>query len=211
MYTPAHFDETRDAPLQQLLQDHPLGLLVTHGPQGLDAVPLPFMFDARPGAPGVLSAHVARANPVWREAAGSEVLVVFQGPQAYVSPSWYPSKVENGKAVPTWNYIVVQARGRLVVHDDTAWLRRFVTRLTERHEAAQARPWQVSDAPADYLDAMLRGIVGLEIALTSLRGKWKMSQNHTPANREGVSRGLRAQGGDVSLAVAGWVERASAR
>jgi transcriptional regulator len=209
MYTPSHFSETRAEPLRQLLRDHPLGLLVTHGPQGLDANPLPFLFDEAPGTPGVLTAHVARANPVWREAAGSEALAVFQGPQAYVSPNWYPSKAENGKAVPTWNYIVVQARGQLVVRDDMDWLRRFVTRLTERHEATQAAPWQVGDAPADYLDAMLRGIVGLEIPLTSLSGKWKMSQNHPAANRAGVSRGLREQGDEQSLATAAWVERAA--
>src|SRR5512139_32225 len=134
MYTPSHFEETRAERLHQLVHDHPLGLLITHGPQGLDAMPVPFLLDAEAGTPGVLRAHVARANPVWREAGDSEVLVVFQGPQAYVSPSWYPGKAQNGKAVPTWNYIVVQARGRLVVRDDAAWLRGFVTRLTERHE-----------------------------------------------------------------------------
>ncbi|WOB08669.1 FMN-binding negative transcriptional regulator [Piscinibacter gummiphilus] len=209
MYTPSHFDETRPEPLQQLLHEHPLGLLITHGPQGLDANPVPFLYDAQPGGAGVLTAHVARANPVWKEAADAEVLVAFQGPQAYISPNWYPSKAENGKAVPTWNYVVVQARGKLVVRDDVAWLRRLVTRLTQRHEATQAVPWQVSDAPADYLEAMLRGIVGIEIPLTSLRGKWKMSQNHTAANREGVARGLRTQGAEAS-AVADWVEKAAA-
>ncbi|MBX3621126.1 MAG: FMN-binding negative transcriptional regulator [Rhizobacter sp.] len=209
MYTPAHFDETRAERLHQLVRDHPLGLLVTHGPQGLDATPLPFLLDAEAGSAGTLRAHVARANPVWREAADTEVLVVFQGPQAYVSPNWYPSKAQNGKAVPTWNYIVVQARGRLRVHDDAAWLRAFVTRLTERHEAAQAAPWQVGDAPADYLEAMLRAIVGIEIPLVSLQGKWKMSQNHPAANREGVAAGLREQGDAQALAVAGWVERAT--
>lgn len=210
MYTPSHFDETRPELLQQLLHDHPLGLLITHGPNGLDATPVPFLYDAQPGGAGVLTAHVARANPVWKDAAdpSSEVLVVFQGPQAYISPNWYPSKAENGKAVPTWNYIVVQARGQLVVRDDVEWLRRFVTRLTQRHESTQAVPWQVSDAPADYLDAMLRGIVGIEIPLTSLRGKWKMSQNHTAPNREGVARGLRTQGAAAG-AVADWVEKAA--
>jgi transcriptional regulator len=208
MYTPSHFDEQRSEPLRQLLHDHPLGLLITHGPQGLDANPVPFLYDPKPGGAGVLTAHVARANPVWKESADSEVLVVFQGPQAYVSPNWYPSKFENGKAVPTWNYIVVQARGKLVIRDDVAWLRSFVTRLTQRHESRQAVPWQVSDAPADYLDAMLRGIVGIEIPLTSLRGKWKMSQNHPVANREGVARGLRSQGAEAT-AVAGWVEKSA--
>jgi transcriptional regulator len=210
MYTPSHFDEQRPGPLQQLLHDHPLGLLVTHGPQGLDANPLPFLHDARPGGPGVLTAHVARANPVWKDAAGSEVLVVFQGPQAYISPNWYPSKAENGKAVPTWNYIVVQARGTLVVHDDVEWLRALVTRLTARHEATQAVPWTLGDAPPDYLAAMLRGIVGIEIALTSLRGKWKMSQNHPAANRDGVAQGLRTMGAGPAE-VAAWVERSAPR
>lgn len=209
MYTPAHFDEQRPEPLQQLLHDHPLGLLITHGPKGLDANPVPFLYDAQPGGAGVLTAHVARANPVWKEAIDGEVLVVFQGPQAYISPGWYPSKLEHGKAVPTWNYIVVQARGKLVVHDDVAWLRALVTRLTQRHEATQATPWQVSDAPHDYLDAMLRGIVGIEILFSSLRGKWKMSQNQPAANREGVSRGLRERGAQAAAEVADWVERAA--
>ncbi|MBL0728814.1 FMN-binding negative transcriptional regulator [Piscinibacter sp. HJYY11] len=209
MYTPSHFDEQRPEPLQQLLHDHPLGLLITNGQNGLDANPVPFLHEPREGTPGVLSCHVARANPVWKEAAGEEVLVVFQGPQAYVSPNWYPSKFDNGKAVPTWNYIVVQARGTLVVRDEVEWLRGFVTRLTQRHESTQAVPWQVGDAPPDYLDAMLRGIVGLEIPLSSLRGKWKMSQNHPAANREGVARGLRARGTEATATVAGWVERAA--
>ena len=208
MYTPSHFDEQRPELLQQLLHDHPLGLLITNGPQGLDANPVPFLFDARPDGAGVLTAHVARANPVWKKSAESEVLVVFQGPQAYISPNWYPSKAENGKAVPTWNYIVVQARGKLVVHDDVAWLRALVTRLTARHEANQAKPWLPSDAPDDYLAAMLRGIVGIEIPLTSLRGKWKMSQNQPAANREGVVQGLRPQGAGQA-AVAAWVEKAA--
>lgn len=208
MYTPSHFDERRGEVLHALVHEHPLGLLVTHGTQGLDANPVPFLLEPRAGTPGVLQAHVARANPVWKEAAGSEVLVVFQGPQAYVSPNWYPSKFDNGKAVPTWNYIVVQARGRLVVHDDVAWLRDQVTRLTQRHEAAQAVPWQVSDAPADYLDAMLRGIVGIEVPLASLQGKWKMSQNHPAANREGAARGLRTKGADAAAA---WVEKSAPR
>lgn len=209
MYTPTHFDERRPERLQQLMHEHPLGLLVTHGPHGLDANPLPFLHDPQAGPHGTLLAHVARANPVWQDAADGEVLVVFQGPQAYVSPNWYPSKAENGKAVPTWNYVVVQARGRLVVRDDVDWLRDVVTRLTARHEAARPAPWQPGDAPPDYLAAMLRGIVGIEITLSSLQGKWKMSQNHPEANRAGVTQGLRAQGGDEAAAVAAWVERSA--
>jgi transcriptional regulator len=209
MYTPTHFKEERPEALHQLVHDHPLGLLITQGAQGLDANPLPFLLDAEPGTPGVLRAHVARANPVWREArSDAETLVVFQGPQAYISPNWYPSKADNGKAVPTWNYITVQARGRLVIRDDADWLRAFVTRLTQRHEATQAKPWTLGDAPADYIEAMLRAIVGIEIELSSLSGKWKMSQNHPLANREGVVRGLREQG---SEAAAAWVERGPAQ
>jgi len=211
MYTPNHFNETRAELLHHLVRDHPLGLLVTLGAQGLDANAIPFLLDAEAGRPGVLRAHVARANPVWREArTDMETLVVFQGPQAYVSPNWYPSKADNGKAVPTWNYITVHARGRLVVRDDAAWLRELVTRLTQRHEATQAKPWAVADAPPDYIDAMLRAIVGIEIPLDSLSGKWKVSQNHPAANREGVSHGLREQGDEQSLAMAAWIDRAGA-
>jgi len=208
-YNPTHFKEERRETLHQLVRDHPLGLLVTQGSSGaLEADAIPFLLDTEADGRTVLRAHVARANPVWREArTEADSLVVFQGPQAYVTPNWYPSKAENGKAVPTWNYITVQARGRLVVRDDAAWLRAFVTRLTQRHEATQARPWAVGDAPPDYIDTMLRAIVGIEIPVTSLIGKWKMSQNHASANREGVARGLREQGDEQALAVAALVER----
>ena len=209
MYTPAHFDETRPELLHQLVRDHPLGLLITQGANGLDANPIPFLLDAEAGGHGVLRAHVARANPVWREARTDvETLVVFQGPQAYITPNWYPAKAETGKVVPTWNYITVQARGKLVVRDDAAWVHALVTRLTQRHEATQPRPWAVGDAPADYIETMLRAIVGIEISLASLRGKWKMSQNRLSADREGLSRGLRQQADEQSLAVAAWVDPA---
>jgi transcriptional regulator len=208
MYTPSHFNEERPETLHQLVHDHPLGLLITLGPQGMDATPLPFLLDTEPSGAAVLRAHVARANPVWQEARTDvDTLVVFQGPQAYISPNWYPSKAETGKAVPTWNYITVQARGRLVVRDDAAWLREFVTRLTQQHEAAQAEPWSIADAPPDYIDAMLRAIVGIEIVLTSLTGKWKMSQNQSAANRAGAARALRLQAGEQAQAVAAWVDR----
>lgn len=212
MYTPAHFNETRTELLHQLVREHPLGLLVTLGEQGLDANPVPFLLEVDASGQAVLRAHVARANPVWREARTDvDTLVVFQGPQAYISPNWYATKAENGKAVPTWNYITVQARGRLVVRDDSAWLRELVTRLTQRHEAAQPLPWAVSDAPPDYIDAMLRAIVGIEIPLASLQGKWKMSQNHPAINRDGVQQALRAQGTDQAQAVASAVVQAAPR
>ena len=193
MYLPAHFQEKRPAVLADLVGHHPLGLLVTQDAGGtLSADSVPFVLDADPaGGPGILRAHVARANPLWREARGDvDSLVVFQGEQAYISPSFYASKAEHGKVVPTWNYCVVQARGHLRAVEDADWLRAFVGRLTDRHEAPRDEPWAVSDAPDDYISSMLRGIVGIEIVLSSLTGKWKVSQNRSPADRAGVARGL---------------------
>lgn len=208
MYLPTHFAETRPEVLQAALRDHPLGLLITQdGAHALDANPIPFLLDAGRGPHGTLRGHVARANPVWREARrDAESLVVFQGPQAYVSPGWYPSKAEHGKAVPTWNYVTVAARGTLRVVDDRDWLRGLVGELTARHEAAQAVPWHVDDAPPDYIDAMLAAIVGIEIELVSLQGKWKTSQNRPAKDREGVAQALRRQDGDDAAAMAALVE-----
>jgi transcriptional regulator len=206
MYLPTHFEETRPDVLHTLIRSQPLGLLITLNDAGLQANPVPFVLDVDPaGGPGILRAHVARANPVWRESRGDvEALVVFQGPQAYVSPSWYPSKAEHGKVVPTWNYVTVQARGTLRAIDDAAWVRSFVARLTTQHEAAQAKPWAVADAPPDYIDTLTRAIVGIEIRLSALVGKWKVSQNRSAADRAGVARGLRAAGlGDASASVEG--------
>ena len=197
MYLPAHFEETRADVLHALLRAHPLGLLVTQGAGGeMQANSVPFVLDAdAAGGPGVLRAHVARANPLWREARGDvDSLVVFQGPQAYVSPSFYPGKAAHGKVVPTWNYVMVQAHGRLRAIDDTAWLHAFVTRLTDRHEAARATPWAVADAPPDYIATMLGAIVGIELVVTTLTGKWKVSQNRSAADRAGVVQGLRDAG-----------------
>ncbi len=197
MYLPTHFEETRPEVLHELLRAHPLGLLVTQDSNGtLAANSIPFVLDPDPaGGPGILRAHVARANPLWREARTDvESLVVFQGPQAYISPSFYASKAEHGKVVPTWNYVMVQARGRLRAIDDPAWVEAFVTRLTERHESPRAQPWAVSDAPADFIATMLKAIVGIEITLTALTGKWKVGQNRSLADRSGVAKGLRDAG-----------------
>jgi transcriptional regulator len=204
MYLPSHFEETRAEVLHAALRAHPLGLLITQGQGGdLAANPIPFILDVEADGSRVLRGHVARANPLWRAARGDvDSLVVFQGPQAYVSPGWYTSKAEHGKVVPTWNYVMVQARGPLRVRDDAAWLHAFVTRLTERHEAARATPWAVSDAPADYIATMLRAIVGIEIPVTALTGKWKLSQNRSAADREGVARGLAEAGTADGLAMA---------
>jgi transcriptional regulator len=204
MYLPSHFEESRPEEIRRLVERHPLGLLVTTASQGPVANSVPFVLD--PGGTaglGVLRAHVARANPVWREtSAGSPVLVVFQGEDAYVSPSLYAAKREHGKVVPTWNYAMVQARGSLRAIEDRDWLLRFVTRLTERHEGRRATPWAVTDAPADYIETMLRAIVGIEIELTSLVGKWKLGQNRSALDRDGVVRGLEADGraGPAALA-----------
>ena len=212
MYLPAHFAESRPEVLQRLVHDRPFGLLVTQDTNGIVANSIPFFLDADPaGGPGVLRAHVARANPVWREARSDvDSLIVFQGAQTYVSPAWYPSKAEHGKVVPTWNYIMVQARGKARFIDDAAWLHAFVTRLTDAHEAARsaragddvAAPWAVRDAPTDYVDSMLRAIVGVEIVLSSIVGKWKVSQNRSAADRAGVARGLGGVSGDDAAAMA---------
>ncbi|MEO8524986.1 MAG: FMN-binding negative transcriptional regulator [Caldimonas sp.] len=212
MYLPAHFAENRPEVLQRLVAEHPFGLLVTQDANGVTANSVPFFLDADPaGGPGVLRAHVARANPVWREARTDvDSLVVFQGAQAYISPVWYPSKAEHGKVVPTWNYIVVQARGKARFIEDAAWLHAFVTRLTDTHESERAAhatgvgtaPWAVSDAPADYVETMLRAIVGVEIVLSTIVGKWKVGQNRSAADRAGVARGLGELAGDDAAAMA---------
>lgn len=198
MYTPAHFAEERPEILHALIAAHPLGTLVTLTSAGLDANLIPFELDPTPTptAPhGTLRAHVARANPVWRDFNPEvEALVVFQGPQAYITPSWYvETKPATGKVVPTWNYCVVHAHGPLRVIDDRDWLRGQVERLVRRHESARPAPWHVSDAPADYIEKQLAAIVGLEIPLTRLSGKWKTSQNRPAGDLPGVIAGLRSE------------------
>jgi transcriptional regulator len=200
MYIPAAFEERSVAVLHGLMRAHPFGLLVTSSAEVLEADALPLLLDADRGVNGTLRGHVARANPVWREAADRPVLLVFQGADGYVSPGWYASKADGGKVVPTWNYLVVQARGRLRVVDDAGWLRRLVGDLTRAHESARPEPWAVEDAPADYIERMLGAIVGIEIVIDSLRGKWKLSQNRSEADRRGVQRGLRDEAGNLALA-----------
>jgi transcriptional regulator len=195
MYTPEHFKESRTERLHQLMREHPLGMLVTHSDQGLDANHVPFELDATRGEFGALQAHVARANPLWRDfATGAEVMVVFRGPQAYVSPNWYPSKHETHRQVPTWNYEVVHAHGRLRIVDDDRFLRGLLAKLTRRHEASEPRPWKMGDAPPDFIAQMLTQIVGIEVEITRLDGKRKLSENKDERDRQGVVDALRARG-----------------
>lgn len=191
MYVPRHFEETRVETLHELIRAHPLGALVTLTPGGLDANHIPFEVDPDPAPFGTLRGHVARANPVWREfAREAEALVLFQGPATYISPAWYPTKQETGRVVPTWNYAVVHAHGTPRFIEDRRWLRAFVERLTTRHETGRPHPWKVTDAPPEYIDTQLNAIVGLEIPIARLIGKWKVSQNRPPADRAGVVQGL---------------------
>lgn len=211
MYLPSHFAETRSEVLHALMREHPFATLVTQGDDGLTANHLPLHLAADAGPCGALQGHVARANPLWRDSAETEVLAIFHGPQAYVTPSWYATKRVDGKAVPTWNYVVVHARGRLRVIDDPVWLRRQLETLVASHEAGFAEPWQIADAPPDYIEKMLGAIVGIEIAISDLSGKWKTSQNQPAINRAGVAAGLRRQGSDDSLQMAELVAGVSAR
>lgn len=200
MYMPQHFAETRPEVIHRIIREHPLGTLVTQGADGLDADHIPFEFEPAEGTHGVLLAHVARANPLWQRCpTGSQVMVVFRGAQAYISPNWYPSKHEAHRQVPTWNYEVVHAHGKLTVHDDERFVRGIVARLTRRHEAAEPRPWKIGDSSPEFIDSMLRNIVGIEIAVTSLACKVKLSQNKEARDRQGAAEQLEARG-SVELA-----------
>ena len=190
MYQPPHFKEERLEVQHALIKAHPYGLLISVGAEGPEANGAPFLLDSVAGALGTLKLHLARANPQWRGLDGQKVLCVFQGPMAYVSPSHYETKRETGKVVPTWNYVMVQARGVARVHEDASWLRAQVSALTDKHEKGRAEPWAVSDAPPTYIDSQLKGIVGMEIAIESIAGKWKVSQNRPEADRRGVAAGL---------------------
>jgi len=188
--------------MHALLRARPFAALVTAGPSGLYATHLPTVLKDE-GAHGVIECHLARANPHWKDiAAGGEALMIFQGAQGYITPSWYPSKFEHGKVVPTWNYAIVHAYGRAVVMENKDWLHRHVSELTKQQEQFQTTPWALSDAPQSYIDSMLRGIVGFRFAITRLEGKWKMSQNRELKDQIGVARGLdmRADGDDFETA-----------
>ena len=205
MYVPSHFEEPCTEVLHELILQHPFGTLVTHGAAGLDANHIPFELLPAQGALGTLTAHVARANPVWQElAGGAEVLVIFRAGDAYISPNWYPSKHEAHKQVPTWNYMVAHAHGRITIRDDERYVRGVVARLTRTHEAAQPMPWKMGDSAPEFIDTLLKAIVGLEIGITRLTGKSKLSQNKELRDLRAAGEALQAQGdhaiGDAMLA-----------
>jgi transcriptional regulator len=202
MYLPSHFAVTEPEALHELMRAHPLGALITCGELGLDANHLPFEFDAGEGEHGILRAHVARNNPLWQEVKeGDEVLVIFKAVDGYVSPSWYPSKQAHHQQVPTWNYAVVHAHGRIRVRDDARFVRRLLASLTRVHEAAEPAPWKMADAPRDYIEAMVQAVVGIEIEVSQLVGKFKLSQNKEEGDRLGAVDALQAKG-QTALAAA---------
>ncbi|MDD0842447.1 FMN-binding negative transcriptional regulator [Pseudomonas sp. Gutcm_11s] len=193
MYTPASFRQNDLAELHELIQACPFALLTSAGSEGVQASHLPLLLEPGEGEFGTLYGHFAKANPHWRELQdGAEALAVFSGPDAYISPSWYAAKAEHGKVVPTWNYIAVHARGPVELIEDPERLLQIVSRLSDRHESGRVQPWAVSDAPREYLDAMLRAIVGFALPIRRLDGKWKLGQNRSAADQQGVRDGLDA-------------------
>ncbi|MER9587102.1 FMN-binding negative transcriptional regulator [Mesorhizobium sp. M0276] len=207
MYVPPHFAVHDQNAQFDLIERHPLGILVTQSKGILDANHVPFELDRSKGDKGVLNCHVARKNPVWEEVAnGDEVLVIFRAADAYISPNWYPSKHEFHKQVPTWNYLVVHAHGRITVRDDERYVRRNVAKLTHMQETSQPVPWKMGDAPKDFIDTMVKAIVALEIEITGLVGKSKLSQNKEVRDIQNPGEMLRAQGtiamGEAMLAAA---------
>ena len=196
MYTPKHFEETRADVLDGLVRTYPFATVVANTANGFVANHLPFEL-----VDGVLHGHVARGNELV-QLDGAEVLLVFRGPDGYISPNWYPTKHETGREVPTWNYAVVHVHGRLRVIDEAVWLRALLERLTDHHEADQPQPWKIADAPDDHIEKSLHAIVGLEVTIDRVEGKFKLSQNHPARNRAGVIAGLRQRNGDGDVELA---------
>jgi len=207
MYLPRHFQQTDIAVLHELIRTRPLATLVTLGSGGLNANHVPLHVDSEPVPLGTLRGHVARANPMWSDLrADVAALAIFHGPQAYVSPSWYPTKQQTGLVVPTWNYVAVHVYGSLRIIDDAAWVRGLLQTLTTEHEAAQPMPWSMSDAPEEFVARMIASVVGIELVISGLSGKYKTSQNQPSENRAGVVHALRAQNTDEARAMAALVE-----
>ncbi len=190
MYTPPAFREDDPSTLRQIIREARLSTLVTATLEGLQATPLPLFLDETEGEHGVLYGHLAKANPQWKTAPSGEALAIFMGPDAYITPSWYASKREHGKVVPTWNYAAVHAYGPVEFFEDETRLHQAVSRLTNLHEAARQQPWAVTDAPDSFIKSQLKGIVGMRLTITRIEGKQKMSQNRPEADRQGVAAGL---------------------
>jgi len=201
MYIPKHNEETRVDVLHGLIHTHPFAALVVPGADELSVTHIPFILDAADGEFGMLRAHVARANPVWQQLQGKSV-AIFQGPHAYISPNWYPSKQEHHKVVPTWDYAVVHVHGHVRAIEDAEWLLNFVGRLSDVHEASQPKPWSTAEAPRDYLDRLVERIVGIEMTIVRLEGKWKAHQRAPAADKLGAIAGLNAIGTDATQGVA---------
>lgn len=202
MYIPRHFEETRPQVLHSLMRQYPLATVVTRGDE-LNANHIPLLFSAAPAPLGTLQGHVARANPILSDLAQvQDALIIFQGPNAYVSPSWYEEKLLSGKVVPTWNYLAVHAYGTIRLHDDPDWLRPHLEALTTEHESGTPAPWQIGDAPSEYITRMLRGIVGIEIVISRVIGKWKLSQNKAQVDQRAIVEGLRQQERTQGVALA---------
>jgi transcriptional regulator len=211
MYMPAQFEERRPGVLHALIRAQAFAALVVSDADGLEVNHLPMLLDERAGELGTILAHVSRANPLVSRAVGATAAVaIFQGAQGYISPSWYPSKAETHRVVPTWNYAVVHAHGELRLHDDVDWLRAHVGALTAAHEAGQERRWRVEDAEPAYLAAQLRGIVGIELRIDRLEGKWKLGQNRSQADRQGMLAGLERQCDAASIALAALIRQSLA-
>jgi len=207
MYLPKHFEQNDVAVLHDLMRAHPLATLVTLASDGLNANHIPLHVCAEPAPLGTLRGHVARTNPMWNDFRGDvAALAIFHGPQVYISPTWYPTKAQTGRVVPTWNYVVVHAYGPLRIIDDPAWVRGLLQTLTTEHEAAQPKPWTMQDAPEEFVAKMVAGVVGIEMVISSLSGKYKTSQNQPSENRAGVVQALRAQRTDEAQAMAALVE-----
>ena len=206
MYAAKSFREDRLSALHDFIVEHSFATVVSQGPQGMQASHVPLILDRTQGPKGMLRGHFARANSHWQSLADGEVLSIFHGPHAYISPSWYASKREHGRVVPTWDYLAVHAYGAARVLDDEKELRTLIEDLTDQHEANRPAPWKVTDAPDDYIEGAMRAIVGFELTLTRIEGIWKMSQNRPVADRAGVVAGLR-EGSPMDAQVAEWIER----
>jgi len=206
MYIPAQFEQPDIEAMHELIRNRPLATLVTLGANGIDANHIPLHLEPTPEPFGMLRGHIARANPLWHDLASDvETLVIFHGPDAYISPSWYATKQEAGKVVPTWNYAVVHAYGCLRIIDDAVWVRAQLEALTQQHEAAFPEPWAVSDAPEDFTEKLIGAVVGIEMVITRLSGKWKVSQNQPPQNQRSLIQGLNASGQSEAVAMAALV------